>query len=100
MALTSYRTATVLKSLLVAIILQNCECKISSDAHHVHACCDLLQQHLKASLYASVNLADLLPDSQAQVDVGMPSHSVDFSPDGSHLAIGGVNGSVKVLIVR
>lgn len=40
-----------------------------------------------------------MPDSQAQVDVGMPSHSVDFNPDGNHLAIGGVNGSVKVLSV-
>lgn len=29
----------------------------------------------------------------------MPSHSVAFSPDGAHLAVGGVNGCVKVLSV-
>jgi WD40 repeat protein len=27
----------------------------------------------------------------------MPSHAVDFSPDGAHLAVGGTNGTIKVL---
>jgi WD40 repeat protein len=34
---------------------------------------------------------------QAQVDIGMPSHAVEFSPDGAHLAVGGTNGTIKVL---
>jgi WD40 repeat protein len=34
---------------------------------------------------------------QAQVDIGMPSHAVDFSQDGAHLAVGSTNGTIKVL---
>uniref|UniRef100_A0A383W527 PLAT domain-containing protein n=1 Tax=Tetradesmus obliquus TaxID=3088 RepID=A0A383W527_TETOB len=33
----------------------------------------------------------------AQVDIGMPSHAVDFSSDGAHLAVGGTSGAIKVL---
>lgn len=37
---------------------------------------------------------------QAKVSVGLSAHSVDFSPDASHLAVGGVDGAVRVLLVE
>lgn len=30
----------------------------------------------------------------------MGAHSVDFAPDASHLAVGGINGLVQVLLVE
>lgn len=36
----------------------------------------------------------------AKVNVGAPSHSVAFSPNGAHLAVGTVTGAIKVLLVE
>lgn len=46
-------------------------------------------------IIVAVPLSSLL---QAKVSIGEPAHSIAFSPDGNHLAVGTVAGSVKVLL--